>query len=84
MSYSDDIRKHCAQRYVEPARARRVREVRIRAGDVHRDRGYRSRIPLVCSALGANAFGEMCRVGRKEILGPLNGSNTVFVFEILL
>jgi 5-methylcytosine-specific restriction enzyme B len=83
MSYADDVRCHCGKKYVEPARARGNRLIEIRAGDVHRDMGFKNRLPLVCSAIGATVFEETQRIRRVAIEGPLNGANTLFRFEIL-
>lgn len=83
MSFADDVREHCRVRYIEPARARGDRTVRIRAGDVHADLKYTSRYPLVCSALGTVAFEELCGVERVGVDGPLNGANTIFTFRII-
>ena len=82
MKLSDQVRDYCKRNYVEPARQKELRFVSIRAGDVHSDLKFKNRLPLVCSALGANVFEEMCQVRRKSIDGPLNGANTVFTFEI--
>jgi hypothetical protein len=80
---SDQVREYCKSSYVEPARRKGLQFVSIRAGDVHRDLKFKNRLPLVCSALGANVFEEMCQVKRKSIDGPLNGANTVITFEII-
>lgn len=83
MSYADEVRDYCGRHIVEPARARGEKEVVIRAGDVHKAMGYKNRLPLVCSALGAGLFEETYGVRRKSVDGPLNGSNTVFTFTVL-
>ena len=83
MSQADDVRGHCAAHISEPARARGAAEVEKRARDVHRALGYRNRLPLVCSALGASVFEEQYRVQLKSVEGPRNGSNTVFRFTVL-
>ena len=82
MTFSDDVRAHCAINYIEPARQRRDTEVAIRAGDVHQELGYRNRMPLVCSALGTDLFQDLCGVERISIEGPANGANAVFRFKI--
>lgn len=83
MSFAADVREQCRVQYVEPARARGEATFTIRAGDVHSALGYKNRHPLVCSALGAQAFEESCRVERVAVDGPLNGANTIFTFRIL-
>lgn len=81
MTFSDEVRTHCFENYVEPARQRGDVEVSIRAGDVHRDLRYRNRLPLVCAALGTEIFEEMCRVECMAIDGPANGANAVFRYK---
>jgi 5-methylcytosine-specific restriction enzyme B len=81
MSLADDVREHCRVHYVEPARGRGESTVSIRAGDVHTALGYKNRLPLVCSALGAKAFEELCRIERAAVDGPLNGASTTFTYR---
>jgi len=83
VSHADEVRAYCSKKYVEPARSRGEKIVSVRAGDVHDALGYRNRVPLVCSALGASVFEKTCRLRRSAVEGPLNGANTVFRFEIL-
>lgn len=82
MSHADDVRDHCKNKYIEPARRRGDQIVIIRAGDVHGEMGYRNRYPLVCSALGAKVFEERYQVERVAVEGPLNGANTTFRFKL--
>lgn len=60
-----------------------VSEVAIRAGEVHRALGYKNRLPLVCSALGAAVFEESARVQRIGVEGPLASTTTVIRFRVL-
>ncbi len=83
MSHADEVRAHCAKKYIEPARTRGEKLFSVRAGDVHDALGYHNRLPLVCSALGASIFEEQFRLRRAAVEGPLNGANTVFRFELL-
>jgi hypothetical protein len=82
MSHADDVREYCGVTYVNPARRKREKFVKIRSGDVHSTLNYRNRYPLVCSAIGSNLFEELAQVNRVSIEGPLNGSNTLFTFEL--
>lgn len=83
MSHADVVRAHCGDKIIAPARAAGRTEVEIRAGDIHADLGYKNRLPLVCSALGAALFEKRYRVRRMAVEGPLNGSSTVFRFAVL-
>ncbi len=83
MSHADEVRAYCARRYIHPARAAGKIEISIRAGDVHEAMGYRNRMPLVCSAIGALIFSEQNSVRRLAIEGPMNGANTVFRFQLI-
>lgn len=83
MSHADDVRAFCRDRYVEPARKTGRETVEIRSGNVHAAMGYRNRYPLVCSAIGAKVFEDMCQVRRIAVEGPLNGSSTLFRFELI-
>jgi len=80
--FADEVRQHCIENIVEPARRAGKKEIEIRAGDIHKTMAYRSRMPLVCSALGAKKFEEIAKVERVSITGPSNGANAVFRFKI--
>jgi 5-methylcytosine-specific restriction protein B len=83
MSVSEDVRTYCIENYIQPARNANENEVTIRAGDVHSAMNLSQRLPLVCSALGANVFEQMANVERLSITGPSNGANTLFQYRIL-
>lgn len=82
MSHADRVREYCNAQIIEPARHRGDLTVSIRSGDIHSALGFRNRLPLVCSALGATVFEELARVERIGVDGPLNGANTVFTFRL--
>ena len=83
MSHSDEVRAYCSRHYVRSARISGAKEISIRAGDVHEAMGYKNRMPLVCSAIGASKFSENNALRRIAVDGPLNGANTVFRFELV-
>ena len=83
MNLSDQVRQYCQTTYIDPAREKGEKRVKIRSGDVHSALNYKNRYPLVCSAIGSNLFEEMCNVERISVAGPLNGVSTLFTFEIL-
>lgn len=82
MSHADDVRRYCKDNIIDQARARGDKQIAIRAGDVHTAMGYKNRLPLVCSALGANKFEEFAGVERVSITGPTNGANAIFTYRI--
>lgn len=83
MSHADDVRNFCIEKYIKTARSQGSKTVKIRSGDIHSALNYKNRYPLVCSAIGSNTFEEIAMVKRVNIEGPLNGSNTIFIFELL-
>lgn len=84
MSFADDVRRHVDVTYIQPARASGRSQIEVLVGDVHRELGYSNRYPLVCSALGSLRFEDDYRVRRLSVEGPLNGSSTLFRFEVLM
>jgi hypothetical protein len=82
MGYADEVRAYCSRHYIQPARAAGKKEISIRAGDVHKAMGYKSRMPLVCSAIGTALFSEQNGIRRVSVDGPLNSANTVFRFKL--
>jgi len=81
--YADEVRAYCSRHYVQAARAAGEKTISIRAGDVHEAMGYKNRLPLVCSAIGASVFTETNALRRIAVEGPLNGANTVLKFELI-
>lgn len=82
MTQAEMVRQYCKTRIVDPARARGDATVTIRAGDVHQAMGLKNRLPLVCSAIGANAFEESAGVERASLEGPIHGANAIFTFRL--
>ena len=82
MTYADYVREYCKLHYIEPARTRGDATVSIRAGDVHSAMGFKNRMPLVCSVLGATVFQALAGVERIGVTGPINGANAVFTFRL--
>jgi hypothetical protein len=56
MSYADEVRAYCQRNYVERSRAAGQDKFSIRAGDVGDALGWKSRMPLICAAIGATKF----------------------------
>ena len=88
MSFANQVRQHCKEKYVSPARRRHQKTVTIISGKVHNElkkelKFEDSRLPGVCGAIGANEFEKMCNVTRLCVDGPLNGASTLFVFKLL-
>jgi len=82
MTHAHKVREYCKTQLIDPARARGDTTVSIRAGDIHKALGFKNRLPLICSALGANAFEKLARVQRISLEGPTNGANAVFTFRL--
>jgi 5-methylcytosine-specific restriction protein B len=80
MPLADEIRKYCIDNYIMPARLRREKGVFITSGEIHRNMNLTNRLSAVCTALGSNKFEDEAGVKRVQIEGPLNASNTTFVF----
>lgn len=83
ISISDTVRIYCRDTYIIPAKKRGEKQIIIRAGDIHKELGFKNRLPLICSALGTGIFNEMANVKRISIEGPVNGANTRFTFQLL-
>lgn len=82
MKQADAIRRFVLRTYIDPARAKGARRVRIRAGDVHEAMGLTARLPAVASALGAEKFEEYARVRLIDREGPHLGANLIFTFSL--
>lgn len=82
MILADQIRKYVLNSIIEPARRAGNETVTVRAGDVHSAMGLKNRLPAVCAALGATKFVSYAQVRIVKQSGPINGSNTKWVFEL--
>jgi len=81
MKLADRIRIHGREKYVLPAREKKVSRFSIRAGEVVRDLGIgTSRAPSVCSALKTHQFLEENRLHLVERSGPASGQTTTVTY----
>ena len=79
-STADKIRAHGRERYVVPARKRRLEKFSVRAGDVVRDLKLLGRVPAVCSALKSRAFLQQNNLRIVERTGPSSGQSTTVTY----
>ena len=82
MTQADEIRAFVFQHYIVPAHNAGNRTVRIRAGDVHKQMKFSDKMPAVCGAIGAIKFEDQYKVKQVDRVGPTNGANVFFTFEI--
>jgi 5-methylcytosine-specific restriction protein B len=80
---ADEIREHVIRNHIEPARAAQKAEISLRAGDIHKELVLKDRMPAVCSVLGSNRLEREARVKRLSVVGPHNGANALFTYEVL-
>jgi hypothetical protein len=80
---ADRIRAFIAHRYIQPARAKGLREIEIVAGSVHKEIGLANQMPAVCSVLEGKALRNENGLDLIERSGPLRSSTTAFRFKLL-
>lgn len=85
VSNSDSVRRHAYERYVSLARQRNQKTVSINVGEIHRELGFRNRVPLVCAALGSKKFLKEHGLRLISRQGPPSGQSTTvtFTYELL-
>jgi 5-methylcytosine-specific restriction protein B len=83
MTQADDIRRFVVREYIEPARAKGLKIVKVRVGDVNAAMGLDSRQPAIAGALGALKFLSLAKVKLIDRKGPHQGANLVFTFELV-
>ena len=81
---AEAIRTYALSEYIEPARSKGERRVRIIAGDVHRGMRLKNRVPNVCSALSSRMFLEKNGLIIEEVSGPPSGMGTRVAYTYLL
>ncbi len=82
MTQADDIRRFVMREYIEPARAKGLKIVQVRVGDVNSAMGLHSRQPAIAGALGADMFQSLAKVRLIDRKGPHQGANLVFTFGL--
>jgi hypothetical protein len=81
MKLSDSIRAHSREKYVLPAREKKVSRFSIRAGDVVNELGIGGgRAPAVCSALKTHQFLRDNELRLVEATGPKSGQSTTVIY----
>ena len=81
MKLSDTIRAHGREKYVLPAREKRISRFSIRAGDVVNELGIGGRrAPAVCSALRTHQFLRDNELRLIEATGPKSGQSTTVTY----
>ena len=84
MGLVDDIRQFVRENNIEPARKKGLKQVTIRAGDVHTNMGLASRVPAVCVALETK-IDEMCglKLLHTKSTPSGRGSNSYYTYRLL-
>jgi 5-methylcytosine-specific restriction enzyme B len=82
MTLADQIRQYVLAHYIKPARKVGLKSVTIRAGNVHDAMKLQGRQPAVCGALDAVAFLTLANVTLQSRLGPRQGRDAWWVFEV--
>lgn len=79
-SSAETIRAYVSKHYIEPARRKGERRVRVIAGDVHRNLNLKNRVPNVCQVLDSRKFCEENRLVIEDKSGPPSGMGTRMVY----
>jgi hypothetical protein len=77
---AEAIRRLARERYVVPARQKKVKRFSIRAGDVERELQLRGRTANVCSALKTRQFLEQNGLRLVGSTGPESGQSTTVTY----
>ncbi|TSA54756.1 MAG: hypothetical protein D4R38_01825 [Dehalococcoidia bacterium] len=80
---ADRIRQFVLDNYVNPARSRDEKSIKIRSGDIHAQMQLHQQHANVCQVLRGNIFHNIAGVKVLSIRGPLAGGNTYFTYKIL-
>jgi hypothetical protein len=81
MKLADTIRSHGREKYVLPARKKRLPRFSIRAGDVVNELGIGGgRAPAVCSALKTHQFLRDNELRLIQATGPKSGQSTTVTY----
>jgi hypothetical protein len=80
MKLADQIRKYSTDRYVIPARQKKLERFSIKAGDIVREMAIgNDHVPAVCSALRGKKFWQTNNLRLIKVNGPQSGLSTTVV-----
>ena len=79
-SSAETIRTYVSKHYIEPARRKGEKRVRVTAGDVHRNLTLKNRVPNVCQVLDSRKFCKENRLVIEDKTGPPSGMGTRMVY----
>ena len=84
-SAAQDVRDFVRKQYIEPARRKGQKRVRIVAGDVHRALNMQNRVPNVCTALTSKILLRENHLVIEEKEGPPSGLGTrmTYIYRLL-
>lgn len=80
MSLNEEVQEYVQKTYVQPARQRGDKVIRIKAGDVHRSLHWSNRVPSVCTTLGSQKFQRETGLRLISKEGPPSGYGTRALF----
>jgi len=87
MKPTEQTKRHVISAYVEPARQKGEKTIRVRVGNVQKELGWTNRTPSVFSTLSSREFQQEAGVALIEKIGgpPSGGPSTTvqFVFRVL-
>ena len=81
---ANTIRRYARSAYIDPARRRGERVVRITAGEIHKQLHLNNRVPAVCSALASPEFLRENHLLLEKKEGPPSGLSTTVKFTYRL
>lgn len=82
MTQADQIRQFILNQHIKPARLAGRKEVTLRAGDIHSDMHFTSRMPAVCSVLEGSKLSELASISIRKRFGPPQGANVYITFDL--
>ncbi len=81
---ADAIRSFAVREYIQVARRKGLKRVRITAGDVHRALKLKNRVPNVCNALSSRTFLAENHLVMEDVSGPPSGMGTRVIYTYRL
>jgi hypothetical protein len=84
MSSAGVIRSYVTQEYIEPARRKGVKHVRVVAGEVHRALKLKNRVPNVCNVLTSRTLLKENDLALEGQEGPPSGMSTRMTYTYRL
>lgn len=79
---ANEIRAYIINNYIIPGREKKLNQVRLRSGDIHKEMNLKNKMPNVCQVIDGEIFQKQAKVTQISRKGPEQSSTVEWVFRL--